>query len=133
MRAIQGLIGLIVLGGFVGCGPEAPPDGGDFCGGIAGIPCPDGNSCVDDPSDDCDPRTGGADCGGICVPGTNPCAATLCPVQTECVVRDGEAVCVPLGGERCGENTCGAGLVCCNASCGWCVPPDRACIQIACD
>lgn len=38
-----------------------------FCGGIAGIPCPDGQACIDDPSDDCDPKRGGADCGGICV------------------------------------------------------------------
>lgn len=39
---------------------------GDFCGGIAGFPCPEGYTCVDDPSDDCDPTRGGADCGGIC-------------------------------------------------------------------
>ena len=38
-----------------------------FCGGIAGIPCPDGQTCVDNPNDDCDPKNGGADCGGICV------------------------------------------------------------------
>ncbi len=37
------------------------------------------------------------------------------------------------GGESCGINVCGDGLVCCNASCGWCVPPDIQCIQIACD
>ncbi len=36
------------------------------CGGIAGFPCPDGMKCVDDPSDDCDPKDGGADCFGIC-------------------------------------------------------------------
>lgn len=40
---------------------------GDFCGGIAGIPCPEGYACVDDPRDDCDPVSGGADCPGICV------------------------------------------------------------------
>jgi hypothetical protein len=39
-----------------------------FCGGIANFPCPEGQTCVDDPSDDCDPKAGGADCGGICVP-----------------------------------------------------------------
>lgn len=39
-----------------------------FCGGIAGIQCPDGQECVDDPSDSCDPMNGGADCGGMCVP-----------------------------------------------------------------
>ncbi|WNG39940.1 hypothetical protein F0U61_44360 [Archangium violaceum] len=37
------------------------------CGGFAGTPCPKGQLCVDDPSDDCDPERGGADCIGICV------------------------------------------------------------------
>eukprot|EP00808_Paulinella_micropora_P007942 g51399.t1 len=38
-----------------------------FCGGIVGIACPDIDlTCVDDPTDDCDPANGGADCGGIC-------------------------------------------------------------------
>jgi hypothetical protein len=36
------------------------------CGGIAGIKCPDGQVCVDDPTDTCDPDKGGADCSGIC-------------------------------------------------------------------
>jgi hypothetical protein len=38
-----------------------------MCGGIAGFPCPEGKKCVDDPSDNCDPTRGGADCSGICV------------------------------------------------------------------
>jgi glycosyltransferase involved in cell wall biosynthesis len=41
---------------------------GGMCGGLAGFPCPDGFECVDDPSDSCDPATGGADCslpGGV--------------------------------------------------------------------
>lgn len=37
-----------------------------MCGGIAAIACPTGKSCVDDPSDSCDPTNGGADCSGIC-------------------------------------------------------------------
>jgi hypothetical protein len=37
------------------------------CGGIAGIQCPAGQKCVDNPNDSCDPAHGGADCGGICV------------------------------------------------------------------
>jgi hypothetical protein len=49
----------------VGPCAEAPA----FCGGIAGIPCADGQICIDDPRDDCDPKHGGADCGGICVGG----------------------------------------------------------------
>jgi hypothetical protein len=55
---------------------EYPPKGSSayggkeprqMCGGIAGFPCPEGKKCVDDPSDDCDPARGGADCSGICV------------------------------------------------------------------
>jgi len=38
-----------------------------FCGGIASFPCPGNLTCVDDPSDSCDPNNGGADCGGMCV------------------------------------------------------------------
>jgi hypothetical protein len=71
-----------------------------FCGGIAGIPCPKGQTCVDDPSDSCDPKQGGADCGGICV-----------------------------GGERCGDAVCGAGTTCCNPLRSICLPPGRVCIQ----
>ncbi len=39
-----------------------------MCGGIAGLLCPDGLTCIDDPRDDCDPNANGADCSGICVP-----------------------------------------------------------------
>lgn len=39
-----------------------------MCGGIAGILCPQGMKCVDDPNDGCDPAHGGADCSGICQP-----------------------------------------------------------------
>lgn len=39
------------------------------CGGIAGIRCPDNQTCVDDPGDTCDPEQGGADCAGICIAG----------------------------------------------------------------
>jgi hypothetical protein len=38
------------------------------CGGFAGIMCPMGMICMDDPSDDCDPNRNGADCIGICRP-----------------------------------------------------------------
>ena len=50
-----------------------------FCGGIAGITCPRGLRCVDDPRDSCDPKNGGADCGGICVP---PASVPICKVGT---------------------------------------------------
>jgi hypothetical protein len=48
-------------------------------------------------------------------------------------VSGGTASCEPADtGEKCGQVTCGKGTYCCNASCGWCVPPGMACIQIAC-
>lgn len=52
--------------------PKGSPAYGDqkpkqMCGGIAGFRCPEGMKCVDDPTDDCDPNKGGADCAGICV------------------------------------------------------------------
>lgn len=42
-----------------------------MCGGIAGIPCETGQTCIDDPADGCDPAAGGADCSGICVTGSS--------------------------------------------------------------
>lgn len=147
------------------CNLPEPPDGGPvgppLCGGLAGIECPGAGECVDDPSDDCDPELGGADCSGLCEcnaiglctdglawdssphvcgcapPDYDPCIATLCPVGTICVNQDGQGVCLSvdggLPGEQCGANLCGPGLVCCNASCGICTAPDGACIQIACE
>jgi hypothetical protein len=38
-----------------------------ICGGFAGLPCPGEGTCVDDPTDSCDPSAGGADCSGMCV------------------------------------------------------------------
>ncbi|HKU43689.1 MAG TPA: protease complex subunit PrcB family protein [Polyangiales bacterium] len=132
------------------CVPDAP-----FCGGIGGIPCPGAGMCVDNPSDDCDPKNGGADCGGVCecnalgkcmagmiwddsprvcgcVPEVNPCAATLCPTGTTCEVIDGDPVCLSNGSLACGKNTCAKGTTCCNASCGVCTPPGTFCTQQAC-
>ncbi|TLD15716.1 uncharacterized protein PgNI_00753 [Pyricularia grisea] len=38
----------------------------------------------------------------------------------------------PMDGVACGKNTCAAGEVCCNSSCGICTPPDGACIMMFC-
>ena len=35
-------------------------------------------------------------------------------------------------GERCGDRHCAVGDVCCNSSCGICVPPGYGCTQQAC-
>ncbi|KAF3035618.1 hypothetical protein E8E11_004156 [Didymella keratinophila] len=38
-----------------------------LCGGFAGFKCTKpGQVCLDDPRDDCNSKTGGADCGGLC-------------------------------------------------------------------
>ncbi|QRN94714.1 hypothetical protein JRI60_37195 [Archangium violaceum] len=47
------------------------------CGGFPGTPCPKNQLCVDDPSDDCDPDKGGADCIGICVK-KSECKSPVC-------------------------------------------------------
>ncbi|KAF2738401.1 hypothetical protein EJ04DRAFT_587022 [Polyplosphaeria fusca] len=57
--------------GSTGCGPECDGYGicvkDKLCGGFAGFACDSGMSCIDDPRDDCDPKYGGADCGGLCM------------------------------------------------------------------
>ncbi len=118
---------------------------GAFCGGIAGIPCPKGQECVDDPSDDCDPKHGGADCGGVCVDGPAPSAfcggiaGIPCPKGQECVddpsddcdPKHGGADCggMCVSAATCGDVTCGPGTVCCNPLRGICTKPGMVCIQ----
>jgi hypothetical protein len=99
-----------------------------FCGGIAGIRCPGAGKCVDDPSDSCDPTSGGADCGGMCVCIQN----VLCVRGSHFDSSPAVCACVPNPGVSCGAVTCPANTYCCNASCGICAPPGVACIQIAC-
>jgi hypothetical protein len=60
-----------------GCGPECDGLGicvkDKLCGGFAAFSCDlEGQHCVDDPRDDCDPENGGADCGGLCMWPTKP-------------------------------------------------------------
>ncbi|EEY19637.1 hypothetical protein D7B24_002962 [Verticillium nonalfalfae] len=64
-------------------------------------------------------------------PHHDPCATVRCGFNTVCEAVKGKARCVP--GTKCGPTMCGAGQVCCNASCGICTPPDGACIQIFCE
>lgn len=130
------------------------------CGGFAGLQCPDGYTCVDDRSDDCDPNNGGADCIGTCKRGGpqgnngngqcdhqpneyvaygDQCFAIMfiCAEGTEYFFDDCGCGCTATepepAGEQCGDNVCGAGMVCCNSSCGICTEPGGFCTQQACE
>lgn len=93
MRKFTTLFFAVSLGAMLGACDVEPVEGEPTvvelrakpktpCGGFAGLTCPDGQTCVDDPSDDCDPDNGGADCVGMCVNGN------------------------PGGGKRGGSNSC---------------------------
>lgn len=79
------------------------------CGGIAGLKCPEGQTCVDDPSDSCDPKHGGADCAGICqlTPGAEKpascggIAAIKCPDGQTCVDDPSDSCDPKRGGADC--------------------------------
>jgi hypothetical protein len=122
------------------------------CGGKIGLTCPAGYACEDNPRDGCDPALGGRDCGGVCVK-PNPsacrrhdatrsyvsrspdqCAATLfvCEKGKQQFFDECGCGCETVVGTPCGNNVCGPGESCCNASCGWCRPEGMMCIQIAC-
>jgi hypothetical protein len=116
------------------CNDSEPPP---RCGGFAGFTCPGFGECIDDPSDDCDPENGGADCGGLCTCPPGAGAAVLCAQDSPWSSDPNVCGCDSSAGggtvgETCGKNVCPSGQTCCNASCGICAPPDGACIQIAC-
>jgi len=99
------------------------------CGGIAGLECPGAGECVDDPSDDCAPESGGADCGGVCV-----CAAEgVCKRGQTWNSTPGICACESAkGAAECGDAKCAPGQYCCNASCSLCVAEGEGCLDIAC-
>jgi hypothetical protein len=143
--------------GPVVCGPTVCEQGQVCCNESCGICTEPSGFCTEqfcgDPSDD--------PCAVVrCAAGThcevveNECTTKRCDPTAQCVPDDvygcelidcrpgytcvedaaGNGSCVAEGtGVACGSNTCAAGEVCCNASCGICTPPDGACIQIACE
>lgn len=107
--------------------PTSPRPTGAPCGGFAGIPCEDpAEVCVDDPSDDCDPKHGGADCIGVCVPLEPPFTSTTTsppkPTGTPCGGFPGTPckglgeICVDDPGDDCDPKHGGADCI------GVCVP-----------
>ena len=86
--------------GVCACVPRTPPAPAVHCGGIAGIACPGSGTCVDDPSDGCDPQAGGADCGGICTCVQN----VLCTRNATFNNSPAVCACVPQTPPTCGPN-----------------------------
>lgn len=74
---------------------------GTVCGGVAGFGCPEGDSCVDDPRDDCDPNNGGADCSGICVSAADQQAQPADGGTQACDTKDPEKTYVSTDPEQC--------------------------------
>lgn len=93
--------GFCVKGG----GPATPPPSPrTTCGGIAGLACPSGATCVDDPNDACDPAKGGRDCSGVCVEDTKICggfAGIQCPSGSTCVDNPTDNCDPNAGGRDC--------------------------------
>ena len=119
------------------CGPSTcqPKPVRKFCGGFAGLPCGPDEECVDDPSDACDPKKGGADCGGICIPKPPPpppssCAGAWLDQNGTCrTPADGvypDACCAGQTTD-CGPSKCGVGETCCNPLSGICTKPGEVC------
>jgi hypothetical protein len=82
------------------CMAERGTCGVAVCGGISGKTCDPGFVCLEDPTDDCDPADGAADCGGICVPDVrppgcgDPATGETCAPGFECV-DDPNDMCEP--------------------------------------
>jgi len=77
------------------------------CGGIAGLTCSGGLTCVDDPIDSCDPANGGADCSGVCVdaktaPKCGGIAGLKCATGLTCVDEPSDSCDPASGGADCG-------------------------------
>ncbi|MEE2789087.1 MAG: hypothetical protein VX589_17255, partial [Myxococcota bacterium] len=107
-----------------GCEPAA-------CGGLLGAGCSEGQVCVDNPSDNCDPQNGGADCPGQCVEVNDGCRDNAeCPPGQRCdngrCAGNGLCICPTVAMPVCGENnqTYGNG---CLARCAGVAYTDGAC------
>ncbi|HYD48454.1 MAG TPA: hypothetical protein VEB21_08910, partial [Terriglobales bacterium] len=69
---------------------------------FAGVACAQGEECVDDPNDECDPSQGGADCIGHCRPLIEP----ACQSDQDCPTLPIPCSTCPDGTELCAESHC---------------------------
>lgn len=74
-----------------------------MCGGFAGFECHgEGETCIDDPRDDCNPFLYDNDCAGICV--VKPEDGPVCDTRGHPPCEDGES-CVHDLDAHCGGTT----------------------------
>jgi hypothetical protein len=92
------------LNGTCNCFAICPAPTPKTCGGIAGIQCPSGQICVDNPNDSCDPNNGGADCSGECIVKQfcGGIAGIQCPSGMNCVDDPTDSCDPNNGGADCG-------------------------------
>jgi len=114
-------LALVVLLSLAGCGSDYLVGENEStlkpCGGIAGLPCAAGQTCVDIPNDDCDPAKGGADCGGMCQPN----APKQCAADTDCPKVGAPCTVCADGSSACPKSWCDAGT--CRVTFATCAPP----------
>ncbi len=84
-------------------GDANPFDGVQQCGGLAGLPCPNGARCVDRPADGCDPGNGGTDCIGLCV--YDPIETCAGFVHSDCPAG---GICIDDPRDKCDPDASGA-------------------------
>ena len=96
--------------GFVCQGPGLAYDATGTCrkpcGGLVAnaLKCAEGETCVDDPTDDCTVENGGRDCMGVCQPGTCGGFGNLsCPDGLVCIDDPNDDCDVNNGGADCGS------------------------------
>ena len=120
--------------------PGCPAPAG--CGGIAGVPCPMGYTCVDRP-DGCDPESSGQDCAGVCQREDGPrtcggASGAACPEGYECVAglngcppgaADCPGICRPKPSPMCASDADCPAL---GAPCRLCVDGTSACPRSFC-
>ena len=117
--ALLSIATIVLFIGSVGTFAD-PPGGGAMCGGIAGIPCPSGCNCIDDPRDDCNPKRGGADCSGICQPAPGSPPNQDCSGGGSESIPDGSfAHCDPTKEPGVGENVLCPESYTCTAEGAW--------------
>ncbi len=73
------------------------------CGGLLPTACEANFTCIDNPTDQCDPANGGADCDGICAPKfCGGFGSIACPGDLECIEDTADDCDVNNGGADCG-------------------------------